>query len=153
MTTEFINPIISATKTVFETMLGCVPERSGLVLKESMEPRYEVSAVIGITGKVAGTMVLSLSQGAALQVLNGMLGIEADEVNADVCDAIGELTNMIAGQAKSKMEHLNASLSIPNIVSGKNHEIHYPSNVTPICVLFSSDIGPFAIEVGFSSNN
>ena len=149
-TAEYINPVLSATKSVFETMMGITPKRTALLLKETMEPHYEISAVIGVTGKVAGTIVLSMSEKAAFGVLDRLLGIEADEINTEVCDAIGELTNMIAGQAKLKMEHLELSISIPNIVSGKNHTIHYPSNVRPICIVFESEIGPFAVEVGFA---
>ena len=150
LTADYINPVVTATRTVFQTMLGCTPTRTGLVLKEKMSPHYELSAVIGISGKVAGTIVLSLSRGAALQVLNRMVGVEAQEITTEVCDAVGELTNMIAGSAKSQMERLELSISLPNIVSGDDHVVHFPSNVQPICLIFESEIGPFAIEVGFS---
>jgi len=150
LTAEYINPVISATRTVFETMLECTPKRTGLTLKESLTPRHELSAVIGISGKVAGTIVLSVSREAALEILNRLVGIETDEINTDVCDAVGELTNMIAGAAKAQMERLELSISIPNIVSGVDHVIHYPSNVRPICISFESEVGSFAIEVGFT---
>lgn len=150
MTAEYINPVISATKSVFETMLDCTPTRTGLMLKETMSPRHELSAVIGVTGKVAGTIVVSMSHSAALGVLERMLGIKAPEINTEVCDAVGELTNMIAGSAKSQLERLELSISIPNLISGSNHNVHYPSNVQPICIVFDSEIGPFAIEVGFT---
>jgi len=149
-TAEYINPVISATRTVFETMLNCTPKRTALILKETMSSRHELSAVIGVTGKVAGTIVLSLSREAALEVLNRMVGVEAEDINTEVCDAAGELTNMIAGAAKAQMERLELSISIPNIVSGVEHEVHYPSSVTPFCIVFESEIGPFAIEVGFT---
>lgn len=151
MTAEYINPVISATKNVFETMLDCTATRTGLMLKETMSPRHELSAVIGVTGKVAGTIVVSMSESAALGVLDRMVGIKAPEINTEVCDAVGELTNMIAGSAKAQLERLELSISIPNIVSGKNHNVHYPSNVQPICIVFDSEIGPFAIEVGFAA--
>jgi chemotaxis protein CheX len=151
LTAEYINPVISATSTVFETMLDCKPERTGLMLKETASPKHEVSAVIGVTGKAAGTIVLSLSRGTALEVLNRMVGIETTEITADVCDAVGELTNMIAGSAKAQMERLELSISIPNVISGPGHIIHYPSNVKPICIVFESEIGPFTIEVGFTA--
>ena len=115
-----------------------------------MEPQFELSAVIGITGRANGTIVLSLSKCAALEVLNRMVGIEVTEIDADVCDAVGELTNMIAGSVKAKLEKMELSISIPNIVSGKGHNIHYPSSVQPMCILFDSEIGPFSIEVGFT---
>lgn len=151
LTADYINPVISATRTVFETMVGCTPNRTGLMLKETMTPRYELSAVIGVTGKAVGTIVLSMARCTALEILNRMIGIEATEINADVRDAVGELTNVIAGTAKSQMEQLELSISIPSIISGKNHNVHYPSNVTPICIVFDSEIGPFSIEVGFTS--
>ncbi len=153
LTAEFVNPVLASVRTVFETMLNSSPIRSGLFVKESMVPRYEVSAMIGVTGKAAGTIVLSLSRHAALEILNRLVGVQADDINREVCDAVGELTNMIAGQAKFRMEHLDARLSIPNIVSGVNHTVYYPSSVQPICILFDSDIGPFAIEVGFTELN
>ena len=58
---------------------------------------------------------------------------------------------MIAGSAKAQLEQHELSISIPNIISGKGHEIHYPSSVQPFCLTFESDLGPFAIEVGFTS--
>lgn len=153
LTADYVNPIIEAVRTVFETMLDCTPHRTGLALKETNTPKHELSAVIGITGKAAGTIVLSLARETSLEVLHRMVGIETTEIDADVCDAVGELTNMIAGAAKAKMERFELSISIPNIVSGKDHVVHYPSDVKPICILFESEIGVFSIEVGFSGLN
>ena len=141
-TADYVNPLITAPRTVFEMML-----------KETMAPKHELSAIIGVTGKVAGTIVLSLSRGAALEVFNRMVGIEVSEIDSDVCDAVGKLTNMIADSAKAQLERLQLSISIPNIISGKDHTVHYPSNVTPICIIFDSEIGPFAIEVSFTRVN
>ena len=149
-TADYVNPLMAATRTVFETMLGCTPKRTNLALKKTMEPQFDLSAVIGITGRANGTIVLSLSKGAALEVLNRMVGVEVTEIDADVCDAVGELTNMIAGSAKAKLSKMELSISIPNVISGKGHNIHYPSCVKPMCIIFESEIGPFAIEVGFT---
>ena len=120
------------------------------MLKENMSPRYELSAVIGVSGRMAGTIVLSLSRSAAIEVLKRLVGEETEEITTEVCDAVGELTNMIAGSAKAKLAALELSISIPNIVSGQDHQIHYPSDVQPLCIVFESEIGPFAVEVGFS---
>jgi len=38
-----------------------------------------------------------------------LLGSEKDTVDEDVIDAIGELTNMVAGAAKSELEFLAMS--------------------------------------------
>jgi chemotaxis protein CheX len=150
-TVDCMNPVISATRNVFEMMLGCSPKRKGLMLKEEGAPRHEISAVIGITGRASGTLVLSFSKGVAIEVLRRMVGSEATELNTEVCDAVGELTNMIAGAAKAQLAHLELSISIPNIVTGPHHVVHYPTEVTPICMLFESELGEFVIEVGFAT--
>ena len=97
LTAEFVNPIISATISVFEMMLGCTPKRTGLSLKQDLIPQHELSAVIGISGKAAGTLVLSLSKSVGIGVLDRLVGISTNEINDEVCDAVCELTNMIAG--------------------------------------------------------
>lgn len=148
---DYVNPVIGATQNVFKTMLDCSPKRSGLMLKGEHSPKHEVSAVIGITGRVVGTIVVCLSRDVALKVLDRMVGIECTEITREVCDAVGELANMIAGGAKAKLEHLELSIGLPNIVSGVDHAVYYPSNVSPICILFESEIGPFMIEVGFNN--
>lgn len=150
---EYINPIISATKSVFETMLNCTIERTDLILKKNSALSYEVSGVIGISGKISGTIVLSLSHHTALEILYRLVGTKTSFIDDEVCDAVGELTNMIAGQAKGQLERYELSASIPTIVTGRNHLIQYGSNVKPMCILFDSGVGPFAIEVGFASPN
>jgi len=148
---EYVNPVLSATRDVFEMMLGCTPKRTGLKIKEMQTcSQYAVSGVIGVTGRAVGTIVLCLPKQMAIDVLQRMVGTETDSITAEVCDAVGELTNMIAGAAKAQLAHLNLSLSLPNVVRGESYDVSYPSDVSPFCILFESELGPFVIEVGFS---
>jgi chemotaxis protein CheX len=149
LTADYINPVISATRSVFEMMLGCTPNRKGLRLKAPGEPSQEVSAVIGISGRAKGTIVVGLSREAACEVLNRMIGTPATEVNAEVCDAVGELTNMIAGAAKAQLAAFELSISLPNVVSGNHYTMHSPADVQPMIIDFDSEIGPLTIEVAF----
>jgi chemotaxis protein CheX len=151
MTTAIVNPVIAATRSVFEMMLGCTPTRTGLMLKSENGPNFEVSSVIGITGRANGTIVFRVSEVVAVKILSALTGDSADSLNSEVLDAVGELTNMIAGGAKAQLAHLQLSIGIPNVVSGASHSIHYPNNVQPFCIQFDSELGPFMIEVGFSS--
>jgi chemotaxis protein CheX len=148
---EYVNPVIRSTKDVFEMMLGCTPKRTGLKMKDETCPPYAVSGVIGITGNAAGTIVVGASEKLALNVLERMIGTKAELVNKEVCDAIGELTNMIAGASKAQMAHLNLSISIPSVISGNGHIVYFPTNIKPFCVMFESEIGEFCVEVGFST--
>lgn len=146
---DYINPVIVATRNVFEMMLDCVPVRTGLALKTPGGPQNEISAVIGVTGLITGTIVVGLNQRSACEVLRRLVGTESDTVNREVCDALGELTNMIAGSAKAQLARFDLSLSIPNVVTGQDCCFHFPSDVHPMVISFDSEVGPFTIEVGF----
>ena len=147
MRAEFINPFIKSLVNTFSTMLACELKRGDLHLKEDHVPLYEISGTIGLSGKAVGTVVVSLSTEVALKAASAMLMIEATEVDDDVIDAVGEITNMVAGAAKAELEEYEMSISLPNVVTGK-HEIRFPSQVKPICVPFDSPWGTLTLEVG-----
>jgi chemotaxis protein CheX len=150
MKAEYINPFMTSLTNAFDTMLSCPVQRGKLTLKSAATPQFEVSGVIGLSGNAVGTVVLSLSRDVAMKATSVMLMTEANELNSDVVDAVGELTNMVAGAAKAELEEYKLSISLPNVVLGKGHEIRFPSNVTPICVPFSCEWGELAIEVGLA---
>ena len=122
-------------------------------VKHNCQPNHEVSAVIGLSGKAKGTVVLSASREVALHVAGSLLGNRPAEINADVTDAMGEMTNMIAGQAKAQLEHFAMSVSLPTVITGKGHCIEFPKNVTPISIPFLCDWGLLALEVALVEDN
>ncbi|HOM17401.1 MAG TPA: chemotaxis protein CheX [Thermoguttaceae bacterium] len=150
MKAEYINPFIASLGTVFRTMLQCEVKRGAIHLKERSSPNYPISGVIGLSGLAVGTVVLSMSEQVARQAASTMLMADCQEVNADVLDAVGELTNMVAGRAKAQLEELELSVSLPSIITGQDHEVRFPSNVTPICVPFETPWGPLTLEVGLA---
>lgn len=145
-----INCFIKSLNRVFLTMLGCEVRRGTPYLKGHGVSEQHVSGVIGLSGEAAGAVVLSLSEEVAIRAASVMLGYQLDEVGADVCDAVGELTNMVAGAAKAELEEHRLLAGLPNVVTGKGHTITFPSNIIPICVPFETDWGPLSLEVGLT---
>ena len=150
MRVEFINPFLVATISAFDTMLGCTLTRGTPYVKNGGQPEHEVSGVIGLSGKARGTVVLSLSRHAALSATEVLLQERPPEINADVTDAVGELTNIIAGSAKAKLEHLQLSVGLPSVITGKCHCVEFPKKITPICIPFDSEWGLITVEVGLT---
>jgi chemotaxis protein CheX len=148
MNVEYINPFLTSAISVFNTMLGVTLTREEPVLKSSTQPNHEISGIIGLSGNAKGMVVLSMSRDVALNAASKMLGELCRDINADVADAVGELTNMIAGSAKAKIEHLCMSVSLPTVITGKNHCIDFPKNTKPICIPFACDWGSVAVEIG-----
>lgn len=147
---EFINPFIEATKNVFTTMCQMSVERKRLFLKDDHKMLGDISGVMGLTGAATGSVVISLPGKLACFVVGKMLG-EAPKptLDPDVCDAVGELINMIAGQAKAMLvkTKYHFTISLPSVVSGTGHEITHRKGTPNIVVLFEVDQQEFAIQV------
>jgi chemotaxis protein CheX len=150
MRADYINPFISSLINTFETMLACPLTRGPLYLKTPDTQLHDVSGIIGLSGQAQGTVVLTLDRNVALQATSTMLMCETTEINSDVVDAVGELTNMVAGSAKAQLTEYKLSISLPGVIKGEGHEVCFPSDVTPICVPFTCPWGDLKIEVGLT---
>jgi chemotaxis protein CheX len=150
MRVEHINPFIASVVNTFRTMLGWELRRGRPVLKQARTADHQISGVIGLSGKAVGTVVLSFSKEVALKAASALLLEELSEINTEVLDAVGELTNMVAGAAKAQLEEYELSVSLPNVVTGHNHMVHFPSTVTPVAIPFETEHGPFTLEIALA---
>ncbi len=156
MDLDHMQPFIQETIKTFEVMLGVKPDTKELEMKESTDGTYDVSAIIGISGSGTGGVVVSFPEDVACRIVSRMLGEELTEVNQDVSDGLGELVNIITGNAKRglvKHGFENLSLSLPNVVVGKHRTVWRTKDMP--CLMkkfFSSELGTFCIEVNIRAS-
>jgi chemotaxis protein CheX len=146
MDIAYINPFLSAIKEVFETMIEVTFSIGKPCLKKEGVPSHEVSSIIGISGEVSGSVVINLSEKTALQLASALLGDQLSELDSDCVDAIGEIANMVAGNAKNGFPVGNTSISVPTVVIGK-HEVNYPSSIPIICIPCKTSEGEFGVDI------
>lgn len=151
MKVEHINPFLTAVANTFEMMLSTEARRGELALGDPKVRTHPISAIIGLSGNASGTVVINLSEQVALAAASAMHMTEFTEVDNDVLDAVGELVNMVAGQAKTDLAEYDLKMGLPNVVTGKGHEVRFPSATPPLCVPFETDHGPLRLEVGFEA--
>jgi len=148
---DYINPVVAGLEEVFSTMLNCTIERTGLGLMENCQALYPVSGIIGISGKGVGTVVLSMQPAVAIKATETMLMTDGvTTVDNDVLDTVGELTNMVCGNAKAKLAQFQLSISLPNILNGEDCWLHFPQKSHPISIPFKCPWGLLALQIGFS---
>ncbi len=118
-------------------------------LKRSDVAPGDVSGIIGITGDAVGSLAISFSEACICAIVSGMLGERYNEVNRDVIDAVGELTNMISGAARSRLEKEGLSLyaAIPSVVFGKGHTLRHILNDPGIIIPFATERGSFYVDI------
>ena len=89
--------VIDATKSVFSTMIMMDPS-DDYPLKDPIK-RFQcsITGMVGFAGIYSGVISIHCPVALALQITSSMLGMECDEVNEDLNDAIGEIANMLGG--------------------------------------------------------
>lgn len=146
MDIKYINPFLLAVQNVFETMIQVPYTLNKPILKADVMSSYDVSGIIGITGEVIGCVVVSFPTDIALQLASALLDDTLTQIDDDSTDAIGEIANMVAGDAKKRFPKGNTTISVPSVVIGR-HRIAFPKGVPIISIPCKTDKGAFAIDV------
>lgn len=148
MDVRYINPFIASVKKVFKTMLGTeVTVGKPTILLANGEPSSDVSAVIGLSGDAAGCVVLCLPMQTATAVASKFAGVEMTKDHPDFSDALGELANMVAGQAKAHLDGLSVSISLPSVIIGREHVVSQSRQRPRLLLPCESVLGTFTVEV------
>ena len=153
MEIKYINPFIEATKGVFYNFFKKTPRVKTPYLIRKEEPhKWDISAIIGIAGEARGMVVLSFTKFLATYLTSILVYREVKEIDDDVVDTLGEMVNIIAGNAKKGLEEYMLVISLPSIVSGTNHEIRWPGRtVSIIGIPFHTSYGEFTLSVGLEN--
>jgi chemotaxis protein CheX len=120
-------------------------------LKKNEVATGDVSGIIGLIGDVKGSISVSFKEECILSIVSNMFGETMTVLNDEVKDAAGEISNMISGQARQKLEIMGRNLkaSIPIVIMGKDHTISHITKDKIIAIPFMTDNGEFTIEVSF----
>ncbi len=143
--------IIDSTSDVFSTMipLDAIP---GSPITEKMLSFHEsITGMLGFSGDIKGMLRLHCPSMVALAITGSLLGMEVEQIDDDVHDAIGELANMVAGGLKVNLaEHnKNIELSIPTAIGGISYTIHGLASAERITIPFALKTGQMLVELEF----
>lgn len=151
MNVEYINPFLSATVNVIKTMAFTEIKPGKPYLKKEKSAVGDVSGIIGLTGETEGSLSVSFPEKLICTIVGNMFGETIEGINKDVEDAVGEITNMISGDARRELSEKGITLkaAIPSVVTGKNHTITHITSGPIIAIPFDADDGTFTVEVSF----
>ena len=151
MDVKLINPFLAAAIHVLKTMASVDAKPGKPFLKENDIAIGDVSAIIGITGAAQGSMALVFTEECIKGVVSSLLGTEFTQLDDEVRDAVGELTNMICGDARRRLaeDGLTLQAGIPTIVGGKGHSVRHVADGPRLAVPFETQDGSFMVEVAF----
>jgi chemotaxis protein CheX len=147
MEQKWVNAFIVATENLFGTMLSVDAKATTPKIKTEPFPTFDVSGIIGLSGRAQGSVAISFPRETALRAVSAMVGATFTEVDREVCDAVGEMANIIAGSAKKDVIELDLSIALPQIVVGKGHVLSCQSSIPVTVIPFNTAIGGFVVEL------
>ncbi len=147
MDASMITPFINSIQNVFSTMFQLPVEIGEPRIKADRKASHDVTGISGVSGEMTGTIVLSMPQDAASSIVTLFTGMEFDTDSADFADAVGELVNMISGNAKAEFQRKGVSISCPSVVIGADHTIAVQSGTPCVLIPCSTDCGEVVLEV------
>ncbi len=147
---ELLEKIIESTREIFLSMIMMEVVASSELITESSIHEDSITGLIGLAGTHKGVLAIHMPNKVAIAVTSSFLGMEVEEINEDVEDAIGELANILGGNVKAFLSEngRDISLSLPSTITGEKYNFQMASEDderTIVC--FESESGRFHIEL------
>ncbi len=147
---KHVNPFIEAAMRVVKQVVGIEVRRGHLSYKPKVEPSLQVSIIIGIYGFLTGQVVYSFDGRLAEKIVDKLLeGRSPVEKKIMFLDSLGEIANMITGNAASLLNHRKGealSITTPAIATGNNLSIHLVPKPALVLGLITQ-YGPIEISI------
>lgn len=136
--------VAQIVESVFHTMLNVEVYPSETICAAGTN---SLTAAVHFAGQWQGAVLLQCGRTEALAFANCLLpGEENSQSDADIRDALGELTNMVGGNLKSVLPP-GVALSIPSVVAGSDYALHICGGNAYKTVSFSSQLGAFWVTL------
>lgn len=151
--------ILASVENVFRTMLGqpvSIGEpRFGTLFTSSDAQRAApyIRARIRLTGDAAGEITVVMPATTAIAAVRTFVGRPLACGSADFDDAVGELANMIAGGAVSRMSPRAVGITCPEVMMGAPPASACPAGSACVSIPFTTAAGPFVIEAIMSAHD
>lgn len=143
--------IITATTEIFSSMLMIELDADEPIEGSGGEIVSNITSMIGLGKDVRGMLAVHCPASVAQDITGSFLGMEVDEINEDVKDAIGEIANMVAGNMKIAFaEHgKDIEIAIPTTIVGKSFRTSGMSGANRVVVCFAMNGDQFMVELKY----
>lgn len=148
MKAEHINSFYKAIQDIFQLMLDLDVKKGDLKIIEDMVSSREANVLLGVTGDLQGTVLFAFSSEMALEMVKIMSGMEMKEIDNFVSSALGEVANIIGGNAVTNLTSHNYTCDItpPQVFIGEYKSLSMASE-RALQIPLKTAIGEFDISI------
>jgi len=141
--------LIESTLEIFTSMIMMDISVKNDSLKQLGKHEKCITGMIGLAGKFKGVISIHVPENVAFAITSSFLGMEVDEINEDVQDAIGEIANMLGGNIKTILsgKGKDIQLSLPSTIFGDEYRLYSDESIDRIVIEFMTVTGTFFVEL------
>ena len=152
MDNTYIQPFVDATVKVLETMAFTTPKLKKIGPWEKKLAAGQVVGIIGLSNEnenLKGFMSLGFTESSICSIVSNMLGEKFTYICDETREAVGEIANMISGQARQGLSSKGIKLqaALPSVISGKDLVVDGSEQTPNVMVSFDTEDGPFEIGI------
>ncbi|QGG48299.1 chemotaxis protein CheX [Heliorestis convoluta] len=148
MKAEYVNAFYLATREVFQLMLDLDTEKGSLQVVEAIVSSKDASVLLGVTGDIRGTILFCFPKAMTLEMVKIMAGMQMDEIDSFVSSALGEVANIIGGNALTQLSQKSyiCDIAPPQIFVGQ-YTSSSMNNEKALLLTLKSSIGEFDVII------
>ena len=149
MKEEYVNAFLIPANLVWEKELGQSLNFMGAEAVSNQFTTEDLTAIIGVSGQLQGNVLYGFGSGTATAVASKMMGVPVDELDEMGLSAIGELANIITGNAATQLATAGytCDISPPVLIEPVGSRLTTMTG-KQILVTFSSQVGVLNIRIG-----
>ena len=120
----------------------------GFTSSRGHDPVQETSVLIGITGDLQGGIMFSFPLDMALEMIKIMSGMDLNIIDSFASSALGEIGNIISGNALMELSKNNYVCNIipPQIFVGEHRSLSL-ANQKALLLTLTTPIGDFDLSI------
>ncbi len=152
---EYINPFIEASQTVLLQIASMEAKLGKVYLKDSPHKSNTIAIIVGLTGKMRGQVIFTMSIPLGLEIASRMMGgMKVSELDEISKSAISELANMILGNTATILYNRGIDIDItpPSLIMGENLQISTDKMKTICIPLVLGESGVLEIDLSVMDN-
>lgn len=153
MDVSLVNPFIEGALHILDTTAFVKVKPEPPFLKTNSFSQGDISGLLEISGDLTGSAVISFSEKSILGIVSAMFGEEMTEINDEIADAVGEISNMIAGHVTTKIAELDKKIKVKftKVVIGREQSIsHNEAGEHVVSIPFKTTQGQVILEVCYA---
>lgn len=153
MKQEYVNPFLTPAQMVWQKEFNCPLKIQNAEAVSHQYTTDDVTAIIGISGKLEGNVLYGFSEPLVKDIIKRMVGEDFEARDPMALSALGEIANVITGNAATQLaaSGYKCDISPPVILEpvGATLTAGVPKQIQ---VTFESEMGILRVRIGLAEN-